>query len=331
MYIDVNWTDFISFMIDRNINCVYSTNWTVGDTPVCWYFAIPVDGGWTAWTEWVACSVTCGTGTQQRSHACTNPPPSNGGVICSGPPTESQPCEAAPCPSMCSLKGTFVYCSLLQTKVFLLCMRYVFSNTRIPGILQNVKCILSWYLSKITMSSEFVTVNKNTDASKYNLIHQFLIQSGYIERKLSKHISLKKTKGWNVIGMFYEDISWREFKYCLSWKCSRKWHIVHSKSVFINDKKENHWIEYEITHIENKRCGRLGTNEYLLICTFSVLLYVGKSASVSMFCLFECKRVWRSVGVWREIWQAMFLLALITHFLLCIWIFLVCFAFLKCI
>ena len=178
MYIEVNWTDFISFTIDWNINCAYSTNWTVGDTPVFCYLAIPVDGGWTAWTEWVACSVTCGTGTQQRSHACTNPPPSNGGVICSGPPTESQPCEAAPCPSMCTLKGTFVYCSLLQTKVFLLCMRYVFSNTRIPGILQNVKCILSWYLSKITMSSEFVTMNKNTDASKYNLIHQFLIQSG---------------------------------------------------------------------------------------------------------------------------------------------------------
>ena len=138
-------------------------------------------------------------------------------------------------------------------------------------------------------------------------------------------------KGWNVIGMFYEDISWREFKYCLFWNFSRKWEIVYSKSVFISDKKENHWIEYEITHIENKRCGRLGTNEYLLMCTFSVLLYVRKSVSVSMFCLFECKRVWRSVGVWRDIWEAMFLLTLITHFLLCIWIFLVCFSFLKCI
>ena len=71
---------------------------------------------------------------------------------------------------------------------------------------------------------------------------------------------------------------------------------MYCKSVFINDKKENHSIEYEITHIENKRCGRLGTNEYLLISTFSVLLYVGKSASVSMFCLFlsvsEFERVW---------------------------------------
>ena len=28
--------------------------------------------------------------------------------------------------------------------------------------------------------------------------------------------------------------------------------------VFISDKKENHWIEYEITDIENKRCGRWG-------------------------------------------------------------------------
>ena len=171
MYIDVNWTDFSSFTKDRNINCVYSTNWTIGDTPVCCYLAIPVDGGWTAWTEWVACSVSCGTGTQQRSHACTNPPPSNGGVICSGAPTESQPCATAPCPSKCTLKATFVYCSLLQTKVVLLCMRYVFSNTRVPGILQNVKCILWWYLREKTMSSEFLTMKKNTCASQHNLIH----------------------------------------------------------------------------------------------------------------------------------------------------------------
>ena len=113
MYIEVNWSDFSSFTIERNINCVYSTNWTVGDTPVFCYLAIPVDGGWTAWTDWVACSVTCGTGTQQRSHACTNPPPSNGGVICSGAPTESQPCATAPCPSMCTFhcfKPKISYC-----------------------------------------------------------------------------------------------------------------------------------------------------------------------------------------------------------------------------
>ena len=44
---------------------------------------------------------------------------------------------------------------------------------------------------------------------------------------------MKKTNGWNVIGMFFEDISWREFKYCLSWKCARKWDLVYSKSFLL--------------------------------------------------------------------------------------------------
>jgi len=118
MHIGLNWTEFIYFISGWNISSVYSIIWTVSDTPVFCYTAIPVDGGWTAWTEWVACSVTCGTGTQQRSHACTNPPPSNGGVICSGVPFETQPCATDPCPSMFTFKGMFVSFPLLQTNMF---------------------------------------------------------------------------------------------------------------------------------------------------------------------------------------------------------------------
>jgi len=51
--------------------------------------------------------------------------------------------------------------SLLQTNIFLLCIRYVLSNTRIPRIFQNVKCIFVIYLSKIPMSSEFRFLDKN--------------------------------------------------------------------------------------------------------------------------------------------------------------------------
>ena len=40
-------------------------------------------------------------------------------------------------------------------------MMYVFSNTRILGILQNVKCIFIIFLSKIPMSSEFGFLDKH--------------------------------------------------------------------------------------------------------------------------------------------------------------------------
>ncbi len=51
---------------------------------------VPVNGGWS---NWGACSVSCGGGTQART--CTNPPPSGGGADCVGP--NSQVCNTSPC------------------------------------------------------------------------------------------------------------------------------------------------------------------------------------------------------------------------------------------
>ncbi len=57
-----------------------------------------MNGGWTEWTEWDACSLTCGTGTQSRTRACTNPAPQNGGDNCVGDASESQDCNTDTCP-----------------------------------------------------------------------------------------------------------------------------------------------------------------------------------------------------------------------------------------
>lgn len=58
---------------------------------------VPVDGGWTPWSVWSDCSVTCGHGTQIRSHACINPPPRNNGSDCLGPERERRDCPNLPC------------------------------------------------------------------------------------------------------------------------------------------------------------------------------------------------------------------------------------------
>ncbi|XP_016091061.1 LOW QUALITY PROTEIN: SCO-spondin [Sinocyclocheilus grahami] len=56
-----------------------------------------VDGGWTPWSVWSDCPVTCGKGKQIRTRACINPPPRNNGTDCTGPERDTQNCHAAPC------------------------------------------------------------------------------------------------------------------------------------------------------------------------------------------------------------------------------------------
>eukprot|EP00058_Branchiostoma_floridae_P027786 XP_002613277.1 hypothetical protein BRAFLDRAFT_68242 [Branchiostoma floridae] len=54
----------------------------------------PVDGGWSEWSAWSGCSVTCGVGTQTRDRSCTNPAPANGGAVCEGDTEETQVCDS---------------------------------------------------------------------------------------------------------------------------------------------------------------------------------------------------------------------------------------------
>ena len=55
-----------------------------------------VDGGWTDWAVWGACSVTCGPGLKVRTRSCTNPEPLNGGALCVGVNQESEICTDSP-------------------------------------------------------------------------------------------------------------------------------------------------------------------------------------------------------------------------------------------
>merc|ERR1719354_1429064 len=53
--------------------------------------------GFSMWSEWSACSVTCGEGEESRSRTCLNGNP--GGSGCQGSASEIVACENAPCPS----------------------------------------------------------------------------------------------------------------------------------------------------------------------------------------------------------------------------------------
>ncbi|XP_078658305.1 angiopoietin-1 receptor-like [Branchiostoma floridae x Branchiostoma belcheri] len=64
----------------------------------------PVDGGWSPWTNWSPCSVSCGKGTRTRTRTCDNPSPAYGGQDCEGAARETQTCPDQPaCPTGPSL------------------------------------------------------------------------------------------------------------------------------------------------------------------------------------------------------------------------------------
>ena len=56
-----------------------------------------VDGGFTDWTSWDTCSVSCGGGSQGRTRSCTNPAPQYGGASCVGDTSQTQDCNTQVC------------------------------------------------------------------------------------------------------------------------------------------------------------------------------------------------------------------------------------------
>ncbi|XP_061184992.1 SCO-spondin-like [Saccostrea echinata] len=64
----------------------------------------PIDGKWTSWTSYGACSVTCQptsrrvTGTKTRTRSCSNPAPAYDGKQCDGSGTQTSSCSPTnPC------------------------------------------------------------------------------------------------------------------------------------------------------------------------------------------------------------------------------------------
>ena len=66
----------------------------------------PINGGYTVWSNWTACPISCGPAgaVQTRTRSCTNPAPLHHGLSCLqqslGPTFENRPCGNDPCPGL---------------------------------------------------------------------------------------------------------------------------------------------------------------------------------------------------------------------------------------
>mgnify|MGYP002260280002 CR=1 FL=1 len=56
---------------------------------------IIVDGMWSSWSAWTACSKTCGKGIQTRTRICDSPKPVNNDTFCLGDGVQEQICSTS--------------------------------------------------------------------------------------------------------------------------------------------------------------------------------------------------------------------------------------------
>lgn len=54
---------------------------------------LPIDGGWSSWSDWSGCSATCGPGQQTRYRMCDSPTPNFGGAFCEGDSIQRRDCD----------------------------------------------------------------------------------------------------------------------------------------------------------------------------------------------------------------------------------------------
>ncbi|XP_060565047.1 hemicentin-1-like [Ruditapes philippinarum] len=64
---------------------------------ICSKQLCPVHGGWTRWSNWESCSVTCDSGIQKRHRNCSNPVPDRYGDHCFGDTMDARLCMPGPC------------------------------------------------------------------------------------------------------------------------------------------------------------------------------------------------------------------------------------------
>lgn len=61
------------------------------------YPSLQVHGGWSLWSSWGTCSVSCGVGLQRRDRSCSNPYPGRNGDHCFGDSRDDRICMTTSC------------------------------------------------------------------------------------------------------------------------------------------------------------------------------------------------------------------------------------------
>ena len=140
---------------------------------------LPIEGGFSEWSDWSVCSATCGLGEQYKRRSCTNPKPSFDGRNCSslGSTEEVRSCNITSCPGK-------TLCRKLFPEIF----RFFFSiNLKVKMKGSNIlylQCV-SWNIFKHSL---FKRISNFRLYVLNFILYLFLINIG--ERMMKHDVSM---------------------------------------------------------------------------------------------------------------------------------------------
>ncbi|XP_062620365.1 uncharacterized protein LOC134281944 [Saccostrea cucullata] len=164
-------------------DCVGSSGFTV----VCRNVNCPVNGGFSAWSTWTACSKKCGGGSRTRGRLCNNPAPKDGGKKCVGSYLDTQTCNSQGCAVTVPLQ--VIGAPDNRGTEFII------------GFMQNINLNMKVELFITTSSKKSVSVSvQSPKSSKPYIRSSFTISKGqvkqlFLDQNIRMDGSAKGTKG----------------------------------------------------------------------------------------------------------------------------------------
>lgn len=139
----------------------------------CHWF-VAVDGGWTPWSDWGSCGVTCGYGQKSRFRSCSNPSPEYGGLDCPGDNIELMNCFGGNCSGT---KACIIFLNLYF--VFLFLFFFCPGEHKLRGI--RPLNIRTYFKTTITFTIIFPKLVLNIVDQYIRIKHQLLICKSWVQ------------------------------------------------------------------------------------------------------------------------------------------------------
>ena len=158
--------------------------------PLYIFIVHTVNGHWNTWSNWSACSTSCGQGSKTRTRACSNPKPMNGGRSCTGSSLSTNTCLMKVCPG----KLSYMNIKTVTAKSLFLSLH----SLSYPSLYLSLPLFLSLFLSL----SIFLSLSLSPlSLCLYSICYHSLYLSLSLPLSLSPSLSLSLSLSFSTLSL----------------------------------------------------------------------------------------------------------------------------------